>query len=142
MLSISVSAVCFMQKHEIRQVYVRSTARVYEIYYAPTLQSDDEYLCTVRCNIAERDGEFLQASGIDIVTQQYLKDFVGKPTEGRVPAEAKLCTNDDDWVDVKVPDSPFVGNVVSCLQKHTTGNERRSIEVPLLDDLCRLACVV
>ncbi|XP_016439163.2 uncharacterized protein LOC107765075 [Nicotiana tabacum] len=119
---------CLMQKHEIRQVYVRSTARVYEIYYAPTLQSDDEYLCTVRCNIAERDGEFLQASGIDIVTQQYLKDFVGKPTEGRVPAEAKLCTNDDDWVDVKVPDSPFVGNVVSCLQKHTTGNERRSIE--------------
>nr|XP_043611019.1 uncharacterized protein LOC122582660 [Erigeron canadensis] len=42
----------FTQKHEIRQVYVRSTARVYEIYYAPGLQSDNEYLCTVRCNAA------------------------------------------------------------------------------------------
>ncbi|XP_049370952.1 uncharacterized protein LOC125835897 [Solanum verrucosum] len=114
---------CFMQKHEIRQVYVRSTARVYEIYYAPTLQSDNEYLCTVRCSIAERDGEFLQANEIKVVTPQYLEDYVGKPTEGRVTAEAN-CTREDDWVEVKVPD----GNGVSCLQKHTTGNEQRSIE--------------
>ncbi|XP_055830953.1 uncharacterized protein LOC129899985 isoform X2 [Solanum dulcamara] len=115
---------CFMQKHEIRQVYVRSTARVYEIYYAPTLQSDNEYLCTVRCSIAERDGEFLQANEIEVVTPQYLEDYVGNPTEGRVTAEAKLCTREDDWVEVKVPD----GNKVNCLQKHTTGNERRSVE--------------
>ncbi|XP_076937712.1 uncharacterized protein LOC143605513 [Bidens hawaiensis] len=45
----------FTQKHEIRQVYVRSTARVYEIYYAPDLQSDNEYLCTVRCSAASVD---------------------------------------------------------------------------------------
>ncbi|TMW94107.1 hypothetical protein EJD97_010745 [Solanum chilense] len=114
---------CFMQKHEIRQVYVRSTARVYEIYYAPTLQSDNEYLCTVRCSIAERDGEFLQANEIEVVTPQCLEDYVGKPTEGRVAAEAN-CTREDDWVEVKVPD----GNGVSCLQKHTTGKEQRSIE--------------
>ncbi|KAL3353340.1 hypothetical protein AABB24_018196, partial [Solanum stoloniferum] len=114
---------CFMQKHEIRQVYVRSTARVYEIYYAPTLQSDNDYLCTVRCSIAERDGEFLQANEIEVVTPQYLEDYVGKPTEGRVTAETN-CTREDDWVEVKVPD----GNGVSCLQKHTTGNEQRSIE--------------
>ncbi|CAN4126428.1 unnamed protein product [Withania somnifera] len=118
---------CFMQKHEIRQVYVRSTARVYEIYYAPTLQSENEYLCTVRCNIAAREGEFLQANGIVVVSPQYLKDYVGKPTESGVTAEAKLCTSEDDWVEVKVPD----GNTVSCLQKRTTGNEQRSIE-----DLC------
>ncbi|XP_076952227.1 uncharacterized protein LOC143625894 [Bidens hawaiensis] len=45
----------FTQKHEILQVYVRSTARVYEIYYAPDLQSDNEYLCTVRCSAASVD---------------------------------------------------------------------------------------
>lgn len=118
-----------MQKHEIRQVYVRSTARVYEIYYAPTLQSDNEYLCTVRCGIAEKDGEFLQANEIEVVSPQYLKDYVGKPTEGRVTAEAKVCASEDDWVEVKVPD----GDRISCLQKHTTGNERRSIEVVLCD---------
>ncbi|KAJ8551508.1 hypothetical protein K7X08_021523 [Anisodus acutangulus] len=102
---------CFMQKHEIRQVYVRSTGRVYEIYYAPTLQSDNEYLCTVRCTVAERDGEFLQASESEVVTPQYLKeDYIGKPTEGRVTADAKLCPSEDDWVEVKVPDSPFIGN--------------------------------
>ncbi|XP_059307734.1 uncharacterized protein LOC132059203 isoform X1 [Lycium ferocissimum] len=120
---------CFMQKHEIRQVYVRSTARVYEIYYAPTLQSENEYLSTVRCSIAERDGEFLQASESEVVNPQYLKeDYVGKPTEGRVTAEAKLCPSEGDWVEVKVPDSPFAGNKVSCLQKHTIENEQRSIE--------------
>ncbi|KAF3681854.1 putative mitochondrial arginine transporter BAC2-like [Capsicum annuum] len=115
---------CFMQKHEIRQVYVRSTARVYEIYYAHTPQSDNEYLCTVRCSIAERDGEFLQANGIEVVTPQYLKDNVGKTTEGRVTGEAKLCASEDDWVAIKVPE----GNRVNCLQKHTTGDEHRSIE--------------
>lgn len=126
-----------MQKHEIRQVYVRSTARVYEIYYAPTLQSDNEYLCTVRCSIAERDGEFLQANEIEVVTLQYLEDYVGNPTEGRVTAEAKLCTREDDWVEVKVPE----GNKVNCLQKHTTGNERRSIEVHYMMPFGYLPCL-
>ncbi|KAE9593495.1 hypothetical protein Lal_00028753 [Lupinus albus] len=42
----------FKEKHEVRQVYVRSTARVYEIYYATNLNSDHDYLSTVRCALA------------------------------------------------------------------------------------------
>lgn len=49
-LSVILIAVNFSQKHEIRQVYIRSTARAYEIYCAPSFQSDNEYLCTVRCS--------------------------------------------------------------------------------------------
>ncbi|KAK7263879.1 hypothetical protein RJT34_31478 [Clitoria ternatea] len=64
----------FGEKRELRQVYVRSTARVYEIYCAP----NREYLCTVHCGVAVRDGRVLP---------------VQDPTE-------------DDWVEVKVVDTP------------------------------------
>ncbi|CAL0334294.1 unnamed protein product [Lupinus luteus] len=49
----------FTERHEVRQVYVRSTARVYEIYFATNLNSDNEYLCTVRCGVATRDDQLL-----------------------------------------------------------------------------------
>lgn len=80
----------FTQKHEIRQVYVRSTARVYEIYYAPTLQSDNEYLCTVRCSAASVDDNLFPA------TDEILP-------KARVANENKNGTNEDDWVEVKHP---------------------------------------
>ncbi|KAF9596052.1 hypothetical protein IFM89_006979 [Coptis chinensis] len=42
----------------MRQVYVRSSARVYEIYYATKLdQKDNEYLCTVRCSLAQKEDQ-------------------------------------------------------------------------------------
>ncbi|XP_019454387.1 PREDICTED: uncharacterized protein LOC109355603 isoform X2 [Lupinus angustifolius] len=49
----------FKEKHEVRQVYVRSTARLYEIYFATNLHSDNDYLCTVRCGVATRDHQLL-----------------------------------------------------------------------------------
>ncbi|KAI3742911.1 hypothetical protein L1987_60610 [Smallanthus sonchifolius] len=96
----------FTQKHEIRQVYVRSTARVYEIYYAPALQSDNEYLCTVRCSAASVDDNTFPATDV--------KEAVSINSEGpsdilpkaRVVAENKIGTNEDDWVEVKLPVGP------------------------------------
>lgn len=70
-------AVNFEEKHEVRQIYVRSTARVYEIY------TNDEYLCTVRCGVATRDGEVLRSNEIG-------DDNV---------------RNEDDWVEVKADDA-------------------------------------
>lgn len=61
----------------MRQIYVRSTARVYEIY------TNDEYLCTVRCGVATRDGEVLRSNEIG-------DDNV---------------RNEDDWVEVKADDA-------------------------------------
>ncbi|XP_030552208.2 uncharacterized protein LOC115756521 [Rhodamnia argentea] len=85
--------ICFTRRHEVRQVYVRSTARVYEIYYAPKQQTGNEYLCTVRCGIADWD----EAS-------------VDEFAEQRSKSEINLNAGEDDWVEVKVPSSSFEAN--------------------------------
>ncbi|KAJ7982219.1 Exosome complex component Rrp41 like [Quillaja saponaria] len=90
----------FMQKHEVRQVYVRSTARVCEIYYAPNMQSSNEYLCTIRCGIAARDGEVLHTPSIEEIVSLNLKGSNNELAE-------EYFKNDDDWVEVKVPGTPM-----------------------------------
>ncbi|KAL4389860.1 hypothetical protein HN51_010807 [Arachis hypogaea] len=84
--------ICFNTKHELRQVYVRSTARVYEIYTASDLQSSNEYLCTVRCGVASRDGEILRAPNVPHVDGSH-----------RESSEENI-KNEDDWVEVKIPE--------------------------------------
>ncbi|KAI7735618.1 hypothetical protein M8C21_022329 [Ambrosia artemisiifolia] len=93
----------FTQKHEIRQVYVRSTARVYEIYYSPALQSDNEYLCTVRCSAAAMEESSFPATDVKeaiSVNSDAPSDILPK---ARVASENKSGTNEDDWVEVKLP---------------------------------------
>ncbi|CAK8575367.1 unnamed protein product [Lathyrus sativus] len=79
----------FAEKHELRQIYVRSTARVYEIYTALDLKSSNEYLCTVRCGVAFRDGQVLRSRCVNDVDS--------------------LCDenvrSEDDWVEVKAVDA-------------------------------------
>ena len=82
-------------------MYVRSTARVYEIYYAPELRSDNEYLCTVRCSVATRDGDVLRVADVQEAVLAHVKE------SGKDRAEDKLgdgsnCPSgsEDDWVEV------------------------------------------
>lgn len=84
-------AVNFVGKHELRQVYIRSTARVYEIYCAPDLKTTGEYLCTVRCGVAVRDGHVLRCNSIESLPNRDSSD------------ESVKC--EDDWVEVKVADT-------------------------------------
>ncbi|KFK40293.1 hypothetical protein AALP_AA3G356200 [Arabis alpina] len=49
--------ITFAQEHELKQVYIRSTARVYEVYYTQKKQNEREYLCTVRCSVVAREEE-------------------------------------------------------------------------------------
>ncbi|KAJ9558276.1 hypothetical protein OSB04_012890 [Centaurea solstitialis] len=93
----------FTQKHEIRQVYVRSTARVYEIYYAPTLQSENEYLCTVRCSAASVDDSLFPATDVKEATSVNLVGANGILPKGKVAGESNIGGNEDDWVEVKLP---------------------------------------
>ncbi|XP_047320330.1 uncharacterized protein LOC124924317 [Impatiens glandulifera] len=87
----------FPHKYEVRQIYVRSTARIYEIYCAPDTQSDNEYLCTVRCSVVARDEEALNPTNNDIAG--------GHQKETGVE-ESNNVSSDDGWVEVKVSDSP------------------------------------
>ncbi|XP_022770086.1 uncharacterized protein LOC111313681 isoform X2 [Durio zibethinus] len=92
----------------IRQVYVRSTARVYEIYYAPKSQSSNEYLCTVRCGIASRDEEVLRAANLDEAALAHLKGANKELDEKRQKIGGNSNSNEDDWVEVKAPDTPML----------------------------------
>ncbi|KAK1426618.1 hypothetical protein QVD17_15294 [Tagetes erecta] len=96
----------FTQKHEIRQVYVRSTARVYEIYYAASLQSDNEYLCTVRCSAASLEDNSFPATDVKEATSVNSDGSTDVLPKARVTGENKIGTNEDDWVEVKLPVGP------------------------------------
>ncbi|KAL2478486.1 hypothetical protein Fot_47500 [Forsythia ovata] len=96
--------ICFRQKYDIGQVYVRSTARMYEIYYANSPQSSNEYLCTVRCGVAERDEMFLQTTGIEDVPEEHEEGFIGELTEEIITDGANIVTSEDDWIKVKAPE--------------------------------------
>ncbi|CAM8933044.1 unnamed protein product [Rhodiola kirilowii] len=82
--------ILFPKRHEIRQIYVRSTARIYEIYYAPNSTSPNEYLCTVRCSLALNDAN----DNEPLKETEY--NFVGE-TSSR---SSNTSTSEDGWVDI------------------------------------------
>ncbi|KAJ6424687.1 hypothetical protein OIU84_025454 [Salix udensis] len=115
----------FAQKHEVRQVYVRSTARVYEIYCAPEQQSSTEYLCTVRCGIAARDEEVLLATNAEAVLA-HARSSIQEPAEEKLRNGSSLSPNEDDWVEVKALDSPLAINRNSSASNSDIKPERNS----------------
>ncbi|KAM1503705.1 hypothetical protein ACFX13_029253 [Malus domestica] len=108
----------FTQKHEVQQVYVRSTARVYEIYYAPDIQSGNEYLCTVRCGIAARDEEVLHTGDNEDVCSANSNGSLKDPSEDKSRNGNSLNNSEDDWVKVKVSDSNVLDNKINSLQSN------------------------
>ncbi|XP_058073638.1 uncharacterized protein LOC131222540 [Magnolia sinica] len=120
--------VTFTQRHEARQVYVRSTARVFEIYYATEQQSGNEYLCTVRCGVAAREGEILHTgNGGEAIAE--LQDGNGKAMElpKEITQSSSSSSNDEDgWVEVKVPDSPLNGTTNPMSNKIDGKTDRKT----------------
>lgn len=96
-------AVTFAQEHELRQVYIRSSARVYEVYYTKKRRHDKEYLCTVRCGVAMRDEEVLQIPLTD-------SDASKSSIERKVKDNGNGRTSEDDWVEVKAGDDSLLNN--------------------------------
>ncbi|KAK4746967.1 hypothetical protein SAY87_026004 [Trapa incisa] len=89
----------FPQRYEMRQVYIRSTSRVYEIYYSPKQLDDDEYLCTVRCGVAVKD-----LAPDMCLTEESSPTCLRATKEGSDEERCKddnSNSNDDEWVQVK-----------------------------------------
>lgn len=74
---------------------------MYEIYCEPDVQSGNEYLCTVRCGIASRDGKVLQALNVEEIVSSHVKGCNEELAEENSRSE-------DDWVDVKNSDFPVL----------------------------------
>lgn len=130
--NVTCTAVCFHQKHEVRQVYVRSTSRVYEIYYAPEQQCNSDYLCTVRCGVAAREDGILQTGDIGEATAED-HDLSSRKTPEIPNQTAKSDgtnsnnSDEDGWVEVKVPDSPFLTDTTKPMAKEI--NQKTGIDI-------------
>ncbi|CAN6219286.1 unnamed protein product [Urochloa humidicola] len=98
--------VSFRGKYEIHWVYVRSTARIYELYHSTdTKGTSKDYLCTVRCGLADKEP---QPCGEESMSQC----SGGAPTSDKREQETKSVSSssdEDSWVDVKIPES-LMGN--------------------------------
>ncbi|MBA0575543.1 hypothetical protein Golob_024288 [Gossypium lobatum] len=128
--------ITFAQSHEVRQIYVRSTARVYEIYYAPKPQSSNEYLSTVRCGVACRDEDVLLAPNFDESAFAHLKGANTKLDEKTLKSDSNSKndsnsnSNEDDWVEVKAPGTPLLysgSNVSSNSVVHSGSTQEPEI---------------
>ncbi|KAI0501486.1 hypothetical protein KFK09_016431 [Dendrobium nobile] len=90
----------FRGRHEIHSIYVRSSARVYEVYYASDRDvSSNDYLCTVRCGAAVQE-----------VTQDTCEVVLAEGTvpngiNADFPRSNSNNVTEDGWVEVEVPDS-------------------------------------
>jgi hypothetical protein len=113
----------------VRQVYVRSTARVYEIYYAPELQSSSEYLCTVCCGIAARNEEVQHATNIEEAVLAHARSSIQELAEEKLRNGRSLSPNENDWFEVKVLDSPPVINRNSSSPSNSDINPKRNSQV-------------
>ncbi|KAL6988558.1 hypothetical protein U1Q18_014310 [Sarracenia purpurea var. burkii] len=120
--------ISFTQEHEIRQVYVWSTAQVYEIYFAPSLQSTNEYLCTVCCGIAARDDEVLHTIDSNELAGAHSMGYAGDKIEEVVSDDGNLASNSDDWVEVKVPDSQLQDNQHNAMPGKVDASPETSIQ--------------
>ncbi|KAH9611988.1 hypothetical protein KSS87_007150 [Heliosperma pusillum] len=111
---ISACLILFTQQHEVKQVYIRSTSKVYEVYCATDEKSEDEYLCTVRCGIAARDEELqLEVDGIGSISTKSDKSV----DEVHSRTDSGSSTDVDGWVDVKLNKSSRVDAEDSSFSK-------------------------
>jgi len=81
-------------------VYVRSTARIYEIYYSSDQQdSNKEYMCTVHCGAAVKEMIPQATTGC----QGNDNGTAARPD--KVVRSDSSNSDEDGWVQVKAPDS-------------------------------------
>ena len=112
-------SVNFTGKYEIHRVYVRSTARIFEIYYSTDLKdTSKDYLCTVRCGIAAQEP---LPSGEECRSQCSSNATTGEKHE----QETKSLTSssdEDSWVEVKIPESTLGKNTPDSQERNVIGS--------------------
>ncbi|KAJ8449994.1 hypothetical protein Cgig2_029356 [Carnegiea gigantea] len=101
-------------QHEVRQVYVRSTARIYEIYSAADEKSGNEYLCTVRCGLCAQNDDPMQVTDAVGSMPASYSGSNRCEEQGHSRAESGSSINEDGWVDIDT--YGFIGGE-SCSEK-------------------------
>ncbi|KAL5197056.1 hypothetical protein ABZP36_000568 [Zizania latifolia] len=105
-------------KYEIHRVYVRSTARIYEIYYTTDPKdSSKDYLCTVRCGLAIKEP---LPSAEESMTQ-WSSDASTSEKHGQETKSVNSSLDEDSWVEVKIPELPVEKNRPKSQQRNVIG---------------------
>ncbi|WOL19345.1 hypothetical protein Cni_G28143 [Canna indica] len=114
-------------KHEIHRIYVCSTARVYEIYYATKKQSDcTEYLCTVRCGVADKEVTPVISSVVSADSESGNNATLEK--QDKISIADSNCSNEDGWVEV-VANSPLHDYKTNAISREVDRNPNTEFQV-------------
>lgn len=107
------------------------------MYWAPDLQSINEYLCTVRCSIAAKDEKSLHATVIEEPVSTHIEGSDGNLAEENLRNGSNFSSNEDGWVEVKAPDSSPLDDGSTSLQSRINTNAARISQVcgSLLDNI-------
>lgn len=82
-------------------MYVRSTARIYEIYYTTDPKdSSKDYLCTVRCGPAVKE----PLPSAEESMPQWSSDASTSEKHEHETKSVSSSIDEDSWVDVKIPE--------------------------------------
>ncbi|KAG6495077.1 hypothetical protein ZIOFF_042868 [Zingiber officinale] len=91
--------ILFSGQYEIRRIYVQSTARVYEIYYAADERSNSmEYLCTVRCDVAAKEMTPPISSMVSVESESVSHTILEK--QDKMSVAYSNSSSEDGWVEV------------------------------------------
>lgn len=113
----------FTGKYEIHRVYVKSTARIYEIYYSPDLKdTSKDYLCTVRCGLAANEP---LPSGEECMSQGS-SNTVSVEKHEQETKSVTSSSDEDSWVEVKVPESPLESNTPESQERNAIGTHQKN----------------
>lgn len=98
------------------------------MYCAQSQNTGNQYLCTVHCSIAERDGQVLQAVNVEELSKECVKHAAVELPEEKSPGGENNAPSEDDWVEVKVVSSPILENGMGSLSNETVSNTTRHIQ--------------
>ena len=102
-------------------MYVRSTARMYEIYCAADEKGGNQYLCTVRCGLAAQSDEPVQVTDAVGCMSSSHSGSNRCEEKGHSRAESRSSINEDGWVDIDP--SGFNGGESSLRNKKESCSE-------------------
>ncbi|KAJ8513620.1 hypothetical protein OPV22_004054 [Ensete ventricosum] len=120
--------VCLNGKYEIHRIYARSTARVYEVYFATDKQNKcKEYLCTVRCGVASEEVTPLSSDVASLECEN--GSYATSDKQDKMSLADSNSSNEDGWVEVKIPDTPSHDHKINVLSTKIDGNSNTDCQI-------------
>lgn len=106
---------------------MRSTARVYEIYYAADERSNSmEYLCTVHCGVAANEMAPPISSMVSVESESASHTILEK--QDKISLADNNCSNEDGWVEV-VTDSALHDVKTNSVYRQVDANSDAGFQV-------------